>query len=558
MVSQLLNDRNRTTSFIIGSLIAIHVAFGLHTASRKTITHDEIWHLPIGILNLQSRDFHFDDLNPPLTRMWAGLPGWLIGPEVESGKGSSDVAGKYIRHHPGHRTWYVCGRAFNLMLSVATILIACRWAYEWFGMSAALMTALLGCTEPNVLAHSSLVTPDAGLMLGFTATLYVLCRWWSQPTWKLAILTGIITGLTQGTKFTAILLYAVVVVVGVLAILRPRIADVSRRKILLQWLTILLFSLIAWNATYLFRGSGRSLASYSFQSQSMRTIQGVLKPVEQFPVPLPESYMTGIDRQKSIMEQQHPVYLDGQWSLHGFRSYFPRTLQYKLSHVLQLLVLVGVVLLLFRRHRASRIDMLVLLGLPCALLLGIASLSSMQLGVRYVLPLMPLLILIASSVACSVTERSPLIKWGLTSIVVVAAFLPLRHHPDHLAYFNEAAGGRIGGRYHLLDSNLDWGQDLHMVREFMTTNGLDEIGLVYFGTLPPDILGIDYHVSPGRSPAPGWHAVSVNFVMGRPHVVIEPDGTGRPTDINEFGYFRGFEPVTTLGGSIDIYHIESR
>ena len=556
MFAQLQKHWHRRTLIAIGILLALHMTLGVHTAARKTITHDEIWHLPIGILNLQSRDFHFDDLNPPLTRMWAGLPGWLFGPEIESGKGSSDVAGKYIRHHPDHRTWYICGRLFNLMFSVATILIACKWAREWFGEAAAVMTALLCCTEPNLLAHSSLVTPDAGLMLGFTATLYVLGRWWNQPTWKLATLLGVVTGITQGTKFTAILLYVVIGIAGGLAVLRPRGEDKSRRQICLQWLTVLVVSLLVWNATYLFRGTGRPLASYSFQSQSMQSIQKLLEPVGQFPVLLPESYMTGIDRQRSVMEQQHPIYLDGQWSLHGFKSYFARTLQYKLSHVLQVLVIAGISLSLLRRRQARRLEILVLWGLPCALLFGIASLSSMQLGVRYVMPLLPLMILITSPVAEAIARRSPPVRWGLTSLLVLAALLPLRHHPHHLAYFNEAAGGPIGGRYHLLDSNLDWGQDLHLVREFMESEGLDEIGLVYFGTLPPDILGIEYHIPPGRRPAPGWHAVSVNFVMGRPHVVIAPDGQGRATDINEFGYFRAYEPVTTLGGSIDVYHID--
>ncbi|MCA9026019.1 MAG: phospholipid carrier-dependent glycosyltransferase [Planctomycetaceae bacterium] len=539
----------------IAFLLAVFLMLGVHTASRKTITHDEIWHLPIGILNLQTRQFHFEDLNPPLTRMLAGIPGWMFGPKVETGNGFSEIAIKYIREHPGHRTWYIWGRVFNLLFSVATILIACRWAREWYGNAAAVMTALLACTEPNLIAHSSLVTPDAGLMLGFTATLYLLSRWWEHPTWRMAILLGVVSGLTQGTKFTAILLYGVILIVGGLAIFRPRGEDKSRSRIMSQWLTVLMISLVAWNGTYLFKGTGRPLASYQFGSQAMRSIQEALSPVGQLPVPLPESYMTGIDRQRAVMEQQHPIYLDEQWSLQGFRSYFIRTLQYKLSHGLQALLLIGLAMCLLRGERFRRIKIIVLWGLPCLLLIGIASFSSMQLGVRYILPLLPLMILFASPVAEWITRQSPLPKWGIVTAIVIVMMLPLRYHPDHLAYFNEAAGGPIGGRYHLLDSNLDWGQDLYLVRELMEDEGLEEIGLVYFGTLPPDVLGIKFHVSPGWHPEPGWHAVSVNFVMGRPHVVPTPDLEGRAANINEFGYFRAFDPVANLGGSIDVYYI---
>jgi hypothetical protein len=139
--------------------------------------------------------------------------------------------------------------------------------------------------------------------------------------------------------------------------------------------------------------------------------------------------------------------------------------------------------------------------------------------------------------------------------MTIGCLFSLRHHPHHLAYFNEAAGGPIGGREHLLDSNLDWGQDLHLVKAFMDEEGLDEIQLVYFGTLWPERLEIDYVVPSGNERTPGWYAVSVNYVMGRPHLVHLPDGGSRAVDFEEFAYLRGVEPVRTLGGSIDIYQL---
>ena len=108
---------------------------------------------------------------------------------------------------------------------------------------------------------------------------------------------------------------------------------------------------------------------------------------------------------------------------------------------------------------------------------------------------------------------------------------------------------------HLLDSNIDWGQDLLLLREFMDSENLDDIGLVYFGTVPPSADNIPYHIPPPWRAEPGWYAVSVNFVMGRPHQIRQPDGQHRAVDFNEFGYFRQFEPIATLGGSIDVYHI---
>lgn len=554
MSDQPTETSSRTAPIVIGLLIAVHLGLGIHTAFRKTVTHDEIWHLPVGILNWQTGQFHHDDLNPPLTRMWSALPAWLLGPDVAEGQDGSDIATRYVVDHANYRTWYIWGRILNLMCSVGTILIAVKWSREWFGDTAAILTALLCCTEPTLLAHSSLVTPDAGLMLTFTAALYLVGRWRDQPTWKLAGLLGLVLGLAQATKFTALVLYPIILFAGILVMIRPRSRDVSFRQMAVQLAVAIVISLVVWNAAFLFRGTGRAVGSYEFQSESMKSIQQAVMAVGDVPVLLPESYMTGLDRQRFVMEQPHPVFLDLQWSLAGFPSYFLKSVQYKLSHALQLIVGLGILVALFQRQR-RRADMMVLLAVPIVLLTGIASLSSMQLGVRYVLPLLPCLILFTGPLAQSLSRRPAGVRIGVAVAVGVALLLPLRHHPHHLAYFNELAGGPVGGRLHLLDSNLDWGQDLHLVREFMADEGLDEIGLLYFGTIPPYADGIRYHTPP-VVPQRGWYAISVNFVMGRPHQIREADGGYRLVNVNEFAWFRQYKPVATLGGSIDIYHIE--
>ena len=93
---------------------------------------------------------------------------------------------------------------------------------------------------------------------------------------------------------------------------------------------------------------------------------------------------------------------------------------------------------------------------------------------------------------------------------------------------------------------------------------LPTIGLAYFGTVPPELLEIRFTLPPGytaqtaptfRLP-PGWYAVSVNYVMGRPHVIHQPDGGSHGVGLDEFGYFREFEPVARLGYSIDVYHVK--
>ena len=232
------------------------------------------------------------------------------------------------------------------------------------------------------------------------------------------------------------------------------------------------------------------------------------------------------------------------------------TLLYKLTHSLQIVfVLAFVCLLLGFCDRARCGTQLLLLLLPVLMLIGAASMSSQQLGIRYVLPVLPLLMIFASQSGGWIETWRPRYRSLAWCLIAAGCLFSLRHHPHHLAYFNEAAGGPIGGRQHLLDSNLDWGQDLNLVKAFMDHEGLDDIQLVYFGTLWPERLGISYEVPFGRELKPGWYAVSVNYVMGRPHVVHLPDGSSRAVDFHEYAFFRKIAPVETLGGSIDVYHI---
>jgi hypothetical protein len=253
------------------------------------------------------------------------------------------------------------------------------------------------------------------------------------------------------------------------------------------------------------------------------------------------------------MNSPHAVFLDGEWSLSGFRRYYLLALAYKLPHFVQFLLIVALVGCL-RPENAQRRRLALFVLLPAGLLLAFASLSSMQLGLRYVLPAIPALLLVASSAAAATPDRRGA-HWFVSAALAVLAFSALRHHPHHLAYFNELAGGPEGGRTHLVDSNLDWGQDLNLVKRWMDENRVDQIGLAYFGSLRPEVLGIRYTTPPGGQPAPGWYAVSVNFVMGRPYTIPAPDGGTRAVNLYEYAYFGAFPPVARLGYSIDVYHL---
>jgi hypothetical protein len=556
----------------VAALLAVHAALGIGTAARLTATHDEYWHLPVGLLSWKTGRFHFDNLNPPLCRMAAALP--LVFTSAQTGPidAQHDAMGWGDAFVAANRThydrWFFVGRTMIVVCSVLGGLATACWARELFGDGAGCLAALLWAFEPNLIAHGSLVTTDAGAAAFFVFTLYALWKFVRRPGWRLAVLFGVVLGLAQLVKFTALILYPISLIALVPMALSDREVQtgISRKipwaRVFGLWFIACLLSVAVLNAGYLFRGSFAPLRGYDFQSHALGTFADHFRSFGGFPVPLPRDYVEGIDHQRQVMEQKHPVFLDGEWSEGGFPRYYLWALFYKLPHALQILAITSL-LWIALPHGVSRCPWTqAFLLVPAVTMIAVAESSSMQLGVRYVLPALPFLIVFASQSAQWFDFKMFPVR-ALTIVVLTGWMaLSVRYHPDHLAYFNELAGGPLGGREHLLDSNLDWGQDLGGLKAYLDGQvGApkdDEIGLAYFGTVPPSSLGIRYHIPPSRVPQPGRYAVSVNFEQGRPHWVRTPQGEIRPVDIAEFAYFSFFKPTAHIGYSIDVFDLTQR
>jgi 4-amino-4-deoxy-L-arabinose transferase-like glycosyltransferase len=536
-------------------LLCVHFGLCLWSAVTQSVTHDEIWHLPVGVRNLRDGDFAADVLNPPVSRMWSAIPLVIAGVDVDRTMTGSAIGRKFVEDHPQtfHR-WYVAGRVFNALWSVLAGIVLFVWGREVYGANGAVLGLLLYATAPNVIAHASLVTPDVPMMALYVTTLYLAFRWNRTVSWRGALIWGAVLGIAQGTKFTGLLLYPLIVAQTMLNLRRLPVRP--WKLIAAQGAAAFCLSIVVLWGSYGFQGLLHPLASYRFQSSTLATLQQFFSFANWLPMPLPDAYLAGIDQQRAIMQSPHPVFLDGVWSVTGFREYYLKTLLYKLPHLMQLLFVLGFIAIVVRGNGTSRWQDRVTWLLPIGLLLAVASGEGMQLGVRYVLAMFPFLFLIAGGSAKLFSQTGKTSRFVLSAIVLLCG-LSLRHQPHQIAYFNELAGGPVGGRYHLLDSNLDWGQDLAQVARVMRAQQLDRIGLAYFGTVPPQVLGIDYELPPSWQPRPGRYAVSVNYVMGRPHVVTQGDGSSRSTDFQEWGYFRFFTPQQTLGGSIDLYDLSS-
>ncbi|MEE9613779.1 MAG: hypothetical protein V3W31_02355, partial [Thermodesulfobacteriota bacterium] len=188
---------------------------------------------------------------------------------------------------------------------------------------------------------------------------------------------------------------------------------------------------------------------------------------------------------------------------------------------------------------------------PLALIAVLTLRSSLNIGLRHILPAYPFLIVLASSVITLRFGRPVIAKAAFATFSVWYAVSTLSIFPSYLAYFNEFVGPDRGYRY-LVDSNLDWGQDLKRLKKYMDKNGVEEVYLSYFGTADPAYYGIGCRELMGtlrackykRSGVPRFLAVSATNLQA----VYMPDK-------HTFDWLKKREPAARIGYSIFVYDL---
>jgi hypothetical protein len=154
----------------------------------------------------------------------------------------------------------------------------------------------------------------------------------------------------------------------------------------------------------------------------------------------------------------HHAYLLGEYSSHGWWTYFPIAIAVKSP--LSLLAAACVGALAVVRDRALR----VWLGLPILVFFGLAVVSSVNIGVRHLLPMYPFLFAVAGVGLAGLAHRARPAAWLLVAVQVAVA---IGSAPHGLAYFNVFGGGATGGHEVLVDSNYDWGQHDDALRTYL-------------------------------------------------------------------------------------------
>lgn len=562
------------TRWVGVAILTIHAALLAWAATRHSPNANEPAHLAVGISHWKFGRFELYRVNPPLIRMVAALPVLLTGAETDwsnfhEAPGARPVfgIGEDFMKANGYRSFWLMtlARWACIPFSLVGGYVCYRWGRELYGNLSGLLALTLWCFSPNILAHAEFITPDAGATAMGLAAMYLFWRWLRRPGWLLTIAAGVFLGLAELTKSTWILLFALWPALWLVWCLMERRGN-GRPSFLRrfgQLVLILLLGLHVLNMGYGYDGSFRKLENFQFVSQTLgapKTSSDSPCVGNQFvgtwfgklPVPLPEQYLMGIDVQKHDFERGHGSYFRGQWYDHGFWYYYVYALAVKVPIGTWLLALLAA----FRWGGSGRCrDEFVLLAPVVVFLSFVSAETGYNAHLRYVLLIFPLAFIRISQLARVTATNSITLKSLTAAALFWSVGSSLCYYPHTLAYFNELVGGPTRGHAHLLNSNIDWGQDLLYVKKWCHRHpAARPLYLAYQTSVDPRVAKFEHLPLPrghdSKAPCsaprtnqvlgtqPGWYALSVSALHDRRH---------------RYTYFREAQPVNRAGFSVYIY-----
>ncbi len=543
---------------------------------EKSSTFDEIYHLPAGYLALKYGDYSLNPAHPPLVEMLGALPLLFVEvkmpPRGEPLTSIQDLSRFLYQRNDADRLLFL-GRAAVLPLTLLLGLIVFLWTKRLFGRGAAVFALLLFSFEPNILAHAPLVTTDMGAACFIFLTLYSFYRLAHRVSIFHVALAGLSLGLALVAKFSTLQLLPILLPLGIGVVLAHHTMEMRLpgrigpsvegrpKKFLVLLLALLGMGLVAYVTIWMpfrFRFEGVALPGQAFQAPwdqvwpdnpAIRRVVWWMKDAKV----LPEAYLFGLSVVPPSLKRPY-YFLMGQRSTQGWWYYFIVTFGLKtpLPFLLLLLAVPVAVRPLWRKDPVAVLSLLI----PVLIYFGIASVSRLNIGHRHILPIYPFLFVLAGALVPWARQQRAFVKGGVAVLAGWFVVSSLAIFPHYLAYFNELVGGPRNGYKYLVDSNLDWGQDLKGLKRYMEAHGITRIWLSYFGSASPDYYKIAYNLLPSflivdpslERERTSYVAISATNLQA---AYLEPLGFGAP-----FEGFKQQQPIATIGYSIFLYRFE--
>ncbi len=576
--STLLKNKWITWGLVF-ALLAMMFATAVTSVKDDSITGDEIIYPAAGYSYWLYHRYDINFEHAPLGKLITAIPYLFSRPnldEKEIGHNQWGFGqGFFYDWNRGQTDQLLFDARLMVMLLMVLFGIFLYWAINrWWGNATALLSVTVYALAPSILAHARLATFDFPVSVFMFMAVYLFLDWLKSNSWRSAVLAGVVYGLAQSTKFSALLLVPIfLVLIGLKIWLQPVLKKL-RLRFLFQIITVHLLCFAVLWGTYFLAASqtapqevdamirGTTQDSKTPNPEAWRT---VLTPLNSNIVTRPLAvYGAGVLRSFNYTRgpiTNFPQYLFGSFSDMGWWYYYLAAFIIK-EPIPILLLLLGtlITIILPKKKRKPDIRLIgwwvTLIGLTILTMGG-----NLNIGYRYVLPILPILYVLLSKHFLQFTQwlatvsRSKLSYLGVAVILLWLLVENIFVFPAYLSYFNQFAGGPSNGYRYLIDSNLDWGQDLYRLRSWVQENKINHIYVDYFGqgSLEHYLDGIGYERRSVDDGLPnGFLAVSVTFLESSQAI------HAKNKDAITYEPLTHLTPVADIGHSIFVYDLRKK
>ncbi len=575
----------------VGAILGALLVGLLVSSSRTGVTYDELANIPSAIARAHFGE-ESDYTHPPLARDLASIPLFLHGIDpVDTPDAAAEVARgdwkaygrRLIFHNPSMSAGAIVfwSRVPNMLLTLLGGGLVWGWSRRRYGAAGGLLSLGAYALAPPLLAHGGLCTTDLPVAVAFLLAALVLERSLRAPGRRNHALVGVAIGVAFLTKFSALALVPVSVLLWILAWLRERALGRPRTFVAAVLRPALLAAAV---------GAATLWAGYGFQVRRPIDDVAVSLPVghqiiaridralgarveELLDVPIPAwDFWKGIGAQvvhtldQSGWTHEECQYLWGRFDPDGWWWYFPLAFAWKTP----LPLLAGFALAIaasgialgsrLRRRGLARVLARADVGsfalvVPPLVYAGFCVCSTIDIGHRFLLPLYPFLFVALGGLARLAWLRS---KRARVAGIALASWLAVGTSAslgDPLAYFNETVGGTAHGWRYLVDSNVDWGQDLGRLRGRLRAAGIHRFFLdVHHSARPVE----DLHLW-GAQPIPdaSWDdrppAIDGLVVVSATRLLSKDARAPRP----RYWWLLDEKPFARVGASLFAYWVAS-
>jgi hypothetical protein len=513
-----LNPENENSRYRVAALclVLIFCLQALLSLPKLSATPDELPHLSSGYSYWLTRDFRINPEHPPLAKLIAAIPLLMIRPKLDT---TSEYWSEAIEYPFGFDFLYrnnadqllFWGRVPMIALAALGAIVTFLWARDLFGPRAGVLALGLYAFSPNLLAHGTLVTTDVPLAVFSTLTLYLFSKQGEQPTWRNSLCAGLALGAAMASKFSGGLLPLLIAALSALRAWQSTDRKAQALREIRNLFIMAIASLFVIEASYLFSAS-------------------------------PLLYFKNARLVNANHIANYRYYLFGEFKEGGWWYYFLAAFAFKATLATLVLMMLAAARMITRPIRDFG-EIVLLLGIGFYVL--VTSVGAGDLGVRYLLPIFPLVFVWLSRIVPDYWSNR-LGRAVLFVLLAWQAWAGVSAFPNYIPYFNEMAGGARGGIEILDDSNVDWGQGLKQASEYVRNRGIKDVALYSFSPFDnPRYYGLPQNQSWRpllyKPPLPGVHIISAHHLTRLR--ALDPA-------------WRKYKPVDRIGESLWVYRFD--